>query len=159
MVKPETEKAIDELLNRYPIKEAALLPALHKVQDDFGWLPVEAMDWVADRLELPHARVYGVTSFYTMFRREKLGRHRLEICTNLSCSLMGAEHLREYLCNKLNIKPGQTTADGRITLLEAECLGSCGTAPVMLVDDEFFENLDPDKVDQILKDLEAKDNG
>jgi NADH-quinone oxidoreductase E subunit len=159
MVKPETEKAIDELVSHYPVKEAALLPALHKVQDDFGWLPVEAMDWVADRLELPHARVYGVTSFYTMFRRKKLGRHRLEICTNLSCSLMGAEHLRDHLCSKLGIKPGQTTSDGRITLSEVECLGSCGTAPVMLVDDEFFENLDPEKVDQILKDLEAKDNG
>ena len=158
-VKPETAQAIDELLGHYPVKEAALLPALHKVQDEIGWLPVAAMDWVADRLELPRVRVYGVASFYTMFRRQQPGRHRLEICTNLSCSLMGAEHLREYLCRKLGIQPGETTADGRITLSEVECLGSCGTAPVMLVDDEFVEDLDPQKVDKILADLEARDHG
>jgi NADH-quinone oxidoreductase subunit E len=156
-LKPETEKAIDELVTHYPLPEAALLPVLHRVQDDMGWLPVEAMDWVADRLSLPRVRVYGVTSFYTMFRRKKLGRHRLEICTNLSCSLMGAEHLRDFLVKKLGIQPGETTPDGRITLLEVECLGSCGTAPVMLVDDEFHENLDPDKVDRILGDLHTRD--
>ena len=95
-VKPETVKAIDELIGYYPVAEAALIPALHKVQDDLGWMPVEAMDWVADKLGLPRVRVYGVTSYYTMFRRKKPGRHCLEICTNLSCSLMGAEHLRDY---------------------------------------------------------------
>lgn len=156
-VKPETEQAIDELLNRYPNKEAALIPVLHKVQDDLGWLPVQAMDWVADRLELPRVRVYGVTSYYTMFRRKPLGRHRLEICTNLSCGLMGAEHLRDTLCRKLGIQPGETTADGRITLQEVECLGSCGTAPVMLVDDAYHENLDPKKIDEILSDLAVRD--
>jgi NADH-quinone oxidoreductase E subunit len=158
-VKPETEKAIDELIGRYPVAEAALIPALHKVQDDLGWMPVEAMDWVADKLGLPRVRVYGVTSYYTMFRREKPGRHRLEICTNLSCSLMGAEHLRDYLCRKLSIKPGETTTDGRITLEEVECLGSCGTAPVMMVDDEYHENLTPEKVDTILSDLALRDKG
>ncbi len=154
---PETEKAIEELITRYPVKEAALIPALHKVQDEIGWMPVEAMDWVADKLELPRVRVYGVTSFYTMFRREPTGRHRIEICTNLSCSLMGAEHLSAYLCKKLGINIGETTSDGRITLTEAECLGSCGTAPVMLIDDVFHENLDPDKVDSLLAELETKD--
>lgn len=152
-----TTAAIDEIVTRYPVKEAALLPVLHRVQDDLGWLPLAAMDWVAERLELPKVRVYGVTSFYTMFRRRQLGRHRLEICTNVSCSLMGAEHLRDYLSSKLGIKPGQTTADGRISLIEVECLGSCGTAPVMLVDDEYHENLDPEKIDKILADLEARD--
>jgi len=152
-----TNAAIDEIVTHYPVKEAALLPVLHKVQDDIGWLPLAAMDWVAERLDLPKVRVYGVTSFYTMFRREKLGRHRVEICTNISCSLMGAEHLRDHLSRKLGIRPGQTTADGRITLSEVECLGSCGTAPVMLVDDEFHENLDPVKVEKILADLEARD--
>jgi NADH-quinone oxidoreductase subunit E len=152
-----TTSAIDEIVSHYPVAEAALLPVLHKVQDDIGWLPVAAMDWVAERLDLPRVRVYGVTSFYTMFRREELGRHRLEICTNISCSLMGAEHLRDHLARKLGVRPGQTTADGRITLIEVECLGSCGTAPVMLVDDEFHENLDPQKVDKILADLEALD--
>ena len=158
-VKPETVKAVDELIGHYPVREAALIPALHLVQDDLGWMPVEAMDWVADKLDLPRVRVYGVTSYYTMFRREKPGRHRLEICTNLSCSLMGAEHLRDYLCKKLGIKAGETTGDGSITLEEVECLGSCGTAPVMMVDDEYHENLTPEKVDTILSDLELRDKG
>jgi len=156
-VKPETEQAIDELSSRYPTREAVLIPALHQVQNDLGWLPVEAMNWLADRLGLPRARVYGVTSYYTMFRRKPPARHRLEICTNVSCSLMGAEHLRDHLGKKLGIRPGEATADGRISLEEVECLGSCGTAPVMLVDDAYHENLDPGKVDQILADLELRD--
>jgi NADH-quinone oxidoreductase subunit E len=153
----ETEKTIEALLDRYPNKEASLLPALHAVQDQVGWLPIEAMDWVADKLDLPKTRVYGVTSFYTMFRRKPSGRHRLEICTNVPCSLMGAEHLRDYLGKKLSIKPGQTTSDGKITLSEVECLGSCGTAPVMMVDDVYHENLDPEKIDAILADLDTSD--
>jgi len=157
--KPETVRAVEELIKRYPLKEAALIPALHKVQDEVGWMPVEAMNWVADKLELPRVRVYGVTSYYTMFRRKPAGRNRIEICTNLSCSLMGAEHLRDYLCEKLGIKPGETTKDGLVTLTEVECLGSCGTAPVMLVNDEFHENLDPEKVDAILEKLKAGSNG
>jgi len=158
-IKPETEKAIDDLIGRYPVAEAALIPALHEVQDDLGWMPVWAMDWVADKLGLPRVRVYGVTSYYTMFRRKRPGKHRLEICTNVSCCLMGAEHLRDYLCKKLGIESGGTTADGRITLEEVECLGSCGTAPVMMVDDEYHENLTPEKVDTILSDLELRDKG
>lgn len=150
VIRPETDKFISELIKRYPVSEAALIPALHRVQDDLGWLSTQAMDWIANRLSIPKVRVYGVVSFYTMFRRSKPGRHRLEICTNLSCSLLGGEHLREYLCNKLGIRPGQTTPDNRITLMEVECLGSCGTAPVMLVDDVFHENLTPESVDRIL---------
>ena len=151
----ETEQAIAELLTHYPLAEAALLPVLHKVQDELGWLPLAAMDWVAERLALPRTRVYSVASFYTMFLREPPGRHRLEICTNLSCSLMGAEHLRNHLCQRLGIKPGQTTPDGEITLTEVECLGSCGTAPVMIVDDEYHESLTPDKIDALLDGLKG----
>ena len=157
-ISEDTKRVVDSLVERYPVAEAALLPVLHKVQDELGWLPVSAMDWVADRLNVPRVRVYGVTSFYTMFRRRKTGKHRIEICTNVSCSLMGAEHLRDYLCRKLGIQPGETTADGRITLTEVECLGSCGTAPVMLVDDVFHEELTPEKVDRVLEELEKQDS-
>lgn len=153
-VSEKCEQAIENLYTRYPNQEAALLPALHLVQDEIGWLPVEAMNWVADKLVLPRPRVYGVCSFYTMFRRKQPGKHRLEICTNLPCSLMGAEHLREHLQEKLGIAAGETTLDGKISLWEVECLGSCGTAPVMMVNDEFHENLDPDKIDEILSKLE-----
>jgi len=153
----ETVQAIDELVKRYPTAEAALIPALHKVQDDVGWMPVEAMDWVATKLKLPKVRVYGVASYYTMFLRKKPGKHQLEICTNLSCSLMGAEHLRSYLEKKLGIRAGETSADGRFTLTEVECLGACGFAPVMIVDGEYYENLDPQKVDGILAELDKRD--
>ena len=153
--KAETVKAIDELITHYPVKEAALIPAMHKLQDELGWMPIEAMDWIAEKLEIPPVRVYGVASFYTMFRRKPQGKLRLEICTNLSCSLMGAEHLRDYLCRRLGIKPGETTEDGSISISEVECLGSCGTAPVMLVNDKFYENLNPSKIEALLQRIEV----
>ena len=152
---PETVRAVDELIARYPDKEAALIPAMHLLQDEIKWLPLEAMDWIADKLELPRTRVYGTASFYTMFRRQPQGKVRLEVCTNLSCSLLGATHIRDYLCKRLNIEPGETTADGRITLTEVECLGSCGTAPVMLVNDKFYENLTPKKIEALLERIES----
>jgi NADH-quinone oxidoreductase E subunit len=148
--KPETILVIDELVTHYPVKEAALIPAMHLLQDEIKWLPLEAMDWIADRLEVPRVRVYGVAAFYTMFRRKPEGRLRLEVCTHLSCSLLGATHLLDYLCDKLGIAPGETTPDGRVTVTEVECLGSCGTAPVMLVNDRFYENLTPRKIDALL---------
>jgi NADH-quinone oxidoreductase subunit E len=164
--KPETVRAIDELISHYPVKEAALIPAMHILQDEIKWMPLEAMDWIADKLEIPRVRVYGVASFYTMFRRKPAGRLRLEVCTNLSCSLLGGGHIRDYLCDKLGIKPGETTPDGKITVTEVECLGSCGTAPVMLVNDKFYENLTPRKIDALLERIarastmpKAGDNG
>jgi NADH-quinone oxidoreductase subunit E len=151
---------IARLCQNYPSKEAALIPTLHVVQDELGWLSRAALEWVARYLQLPPVRVIGVASFYSMFRHNPPGRYRLDICTNLSCSLMGAEHLRDHLCQKLQIRPGQTTPDGLFSLNEVECLGSCGTAPVMLVNDDFHENLTPEKVDQLLmqlkKDQQAK---
>jgi NADH-quinone oxidoreductase subunit E len=164
--KPETVRAIDELITHYPTKEAALIPAMHILQDELKWMPLEALNWIADKLELPRSRVYGVASFYTMFRRKPAGKLRLEVCTNLSCSLMGATHLRDYLSKKLGIKPGETTPDGKISLQEVECLGSCGTAPVMLVNDKFYENLTPKKIEALLERIadnlnkaKAGDNG
>ncbi len=156
-ISDRTKKDIDAIVERYPLAEAALVPVLHRLQDEMGWLPVEAMDFAAGRLGLAPPRVYGVASFYSMFRRQRPGRHRLEICTNISCSLMGAEHLREHLSRRLGIRPGQTTPDGVFTLTEVECLGSCGTAPVMLADDEYYEDLTPEKVDRLLEELRARD--
>ena len=156
-LQPGTLAAIEALILRYPEKEAALIPILHAVQDDLGHISVGAMEWVAGHLALPYPRVLGVVSFYTMFRRSPAGSYRLDICTNLSCSLMGAEHLRDHLCQKLGIKPGETTDDGQFTLNEVECLGSCGTAPVMLVNDEFHENLDPAKIDTLIENLKRAD--
>lgn len=148
---------IDVILSRYPNKEAALVPVLHRLQREIGWLSPEAIDFAAEKLELPRPRVWAVASFYSMFHRKPLGRHLLEICTNISCSLLGAEHLREHLARRLGVRPGETTADGFCTLTEVECLGSCGTAPVMLVDGEYHENLTPQKIDELLERLRARD--
>jgi NADH:ubiquinone oxidoreductase subunit E len=104
-------------------------------------------------MEFSPALVASVASFYTMLNREPVGRHLIQVCTNISCSLLGAEHLLEYISRKLGIQPGETTPDGEFTLLEVECLGSCGTAPMMQVNDRYYENLTEEKADQILSGL------
>lgn len=151
----EAKEKFNKFLEKYPTKEAALLPTLHLAQKEFGYLSIEGMDYVAKLLDLPPARVYGVASFYTMFNRKPVGKYHIQVCTNLSCSLMGAEEMVKYLEKKLNIKMGQTRADGKFTLSSVECLGSCGTAPMMQVNDLFYENLTFEGIDHILTQLEA----
>jgi NADH-quinone oxidoreductase E subunit len=149
--KAEIRKIRDE----YPDPQSALLPALRLAQADHGgWLPRAAFDEVAALMDLPPTQVASVASFYTMFNRQPVGRHLIQVCTNIACSLLGAEHLVEHISHKLGIAMGETTADGKFTLLEVECLGSCGTAPMMQVDDKYYENLSEAKIDQILAGLE-----
>jgi NADH-quinone oxidoreductase subunit E len=152
-----SERSKTEILrmrDEYPDPQSALLPALYLAQEDYGgWLPEEAFDEVAAVLGLPPTLTVAAASFYTMLNRKPVGRHLIQVCTNISCSLLGAEHLVAYIGHKLGIKPGESTPDGRFTLLEVECLGSCGTAPMMQVDDKYHENLSEDKVDQILTSL------
>lgn len=144
----ECRSIVEKLGNR----EAALIPVLYVAQDEFGWLSTEAMDLVAELLELPPPRVYGVATFYTMFNKEPVGKYHIQVCTNLSCSLLGADHVMEYISAKLGIAVGETTPDGRFTLSSVECLGSCGTAPMMQINDEYHENLTEGKIDVILAD-------
>jgi len=149
--KAEIRKICDE----YPDPQSAVLPALALAQRDYGgWLPKAAFDEVAAVLNLPPTQVAATATFYTMFHKQPVGRHVIWVCTNVACSLLGAEHLVDYLSRKLSIAVGETTPDGRVTLLEAECLGSCGTAPMMQVDDAYYENLTEAKIDQILAGLE-----
>lgn len=145
----ECRKIVEKLGNR----EAALIPVLYIAQEEFGWLSAEAMDYVARMLELPPPRVYGVATFYTMFNKQPVGKHHIQVCTNLSCSLLGAEYVVEYLSKKLGVKVGETTPDNKFTLSTVECLGSCGTAPMMQINDEYYENLTEEKIDRILKEL------
>ena len=149
----ETRRELDRVVSRYPDREAAILPALHLAQREFGHVSDEAIKYVAGLVGVSPARVEGVATFYTMYNRKPVGKYHVQICRNLSCSLMGAEHLIERVSKKLGIKPGETTADGRITLTKAECLGSCGTAPVMQVNDDYYENLTEDSIDRILDGL------
>ena len=135
---------------RYPDKEAAILPSLYIAQREFGYVSDEAIVYVADLLGFTPARIEGVATFYTMYNRKQVGKYHVQICRNISCSLLGAEHLIAHVSKKLGIKPGETTPDGKFTLSTAECLGSCGTAPVMQINDDYHENLTEEKIDAIL---------
>ena len=155
-ISPEVERDLEVLLTRYPPehKEAALLPVLHRLQDEFNWLPRPAVDYAADLLGVSRAKAWGVATFYTMYRKEPVGKYLLQVCTNISCSLLGAAHIVEHIQSRLGIGVGDTTPDGRFTLIEVECLGSCGTAPVMQINNDYYESLTPERVDEILDSLE-----
>ena len=150
---PETLKKFEETVNRYPKKEAAMLPVLYLAQQEFGHLGEEAIAYVAKILEQPPARVHGVVSFYTMLNMKPIGRHHIQVCRTLPCALRGAEKITGFLKQKLGIELGQTTADRRFTLSEVECLASCGTAPMMQINDDYYESLTEAKVTEILESL------
>jgi NADH-quinone oxidoreductase subunit E len=145
-----------EVLKRYPPdrKASAMLPALRIGQEIFGHLSPAVQHLAAERLGTSPARAEEVATFYVMFHTKPVGRHLVEVCTNVSCCLSGAERLYEHLRKKLGVENGGTTADGKFTLREVECLGACGTAPAMLVDEEMYERLTPAEVDRILGSLE-----
>ncbi len=144
---------IDDIISKHETQQSALIPVLRVVQDSYGWLSPESMEEVATILDLPPSGVQNVATFYTMFFTEPAGKHVVWVCRTLSCALKGAEHIEHHLCKKLNLNTGDTTEDGSITLMEAECLASCGTAPAMLVDDTLHENLTKEKVDSIIDSL------
>jgi NADH-quinone oxidoreductase subunit E len=149
------DQVMSELLPQYPPdrKQAAMLPALHLMQEMLGYLTTEAMLRVAQKLEVSPEKVAEVATFYSMLRLNPVGKYHIEVCTNLSCSLRGAEHVLERVESKLGIGLGETTADGRFSLREVECLASCGTAPCLQVNGEFFENLTPGSLDELLSTL------
>lgn len=148
-------KAIDAEIERiqrfYPTKEALLLPLLHAAQRSEGWLSDETMAVVASRLGMPAAKVKQVASFYTMFYKKPVGKCHLQVCNNIACWLRGSETLIHHLEKKLGVQLGEMTPDGRFTLSEVECLGSCGTAPVAQVNDDYHENLTLADVDRIVE--------
>jgi NADH-quinone oxidoreductase subunit E len=150
---PETLKKFEETVSRYPKKEAAMLPVLYLAQQEFGFLSPEAIDYVAKLMGQPPARVHGVVSFYTMYNMKPIGRHHIQVCRTLPCALGGAEKITDFIKKKLAIELGQTTADRRFTLSEVECLASCGTAPMMQINDDYYENLNEEKVTEILDSL------
>lgn len=150
----DVKEQIAELLTRYPTSEAVLLPALHLAQKAWGgWLPDEAIAAVAAEINLPVSKVYGVVTFYDLYHQHPVGRHRIRVCTNLSCQLRGAEEIMEVLHQELGVGEDEITPDGRCTYVHFECLGSCDTAPMMMVDETYHENLTPQQVRQILKGL------
>lgn len=151
----ERSKELEEILARYPNKMAACLPVLHLVQRAEGWLSEESIQWVAETLALSAAHVFGVATFYSLFNTEPVGKHQVWVCRTLSCALNGADAILEHCEKRLGVKAGHTSADGRVTLLTAECLASCGTGPMMQVDREYHENLSTSEVDVILDRLRS----
>ena len=150
---PENKKNFDTLLTRYPTKKAAILPTLWMVQKQYGFISDEAMEYVGKLLDLSPVHVLSVVTFYTMFNRKPTGKHHLQVCRTLSCAMMGAESLVDHLKTKLKIKEGETTRDGKFSLCTVECLGSCGTAPAMMINEAYHENLTAEKLDKILAEL------
>jgi NADH-quinone oxidoreductase subunit E len=154
MFSEENLKKIEVLKKRYPTAKALTLPVLWMAQEQYGWISTDVMKYVAGLLNLPYHHIYGVVTFYTMFNTKPVGKHHLQICTNVSCQLLGAEKLIDHVCEKLNVKVGDTTSDKQFTVSEVECLGSCGTAPMMQVNnEEYYENLTEEKVDTLMKEF------
>jgi NADH-quinone oxidoreductase subunit E len=148
---PEFEK----LRSRFPagFESSLVLPCLRRIQEDRGYVADDDIEALTEYLGVPQIQIEEVLSFYTQFRRKPIGRWHLQMCHNVSCSMRGAEHVLAHVENRLGIRPGQTTPDGRFTLSTAECLGSCGTAPMMMVNDGYHENLTNAKVDALLEEL------
>ncbi len=149
----ESQQKITALKGRYPDKQAACLPVLHLAQDEFGWISDEAIDAVAAALDLPHAHVYGVATFYTMYHRHPTGKHTLMVCTNVSCMLRGGYDVLSALEKKLGVKAGGTSADGEFTLVEEECLAACANAPCIISGHKYFLDLTPETAVQALDEI------
>jgi NADH-quinone oxidoreductase E subunit len=147
------KKEIAAKIGQLPDRRSVLIPALYIAQREFQYISPEVMECLAAELGLPVSEISGVATFYTMFNKEPLGKYHIQVCQNLTCSLLGAESLISYLEKKLGIACGQTTADGKFSLSRVECLGSCGTAPVMQINDDYYENLTAEKIDEILAGL------
>ncbi len=149
----ELEDHLQQIIDKSETNQSALIPVMREVQNHYGWLSNERMQGIADLLGIHSSNVQNVATFYTMFFTEPVGKHVIWLCRTLSCALRGAEHVEHYLSETLKVKTGETTADGKITLMEAECLASCGTAPVMLVDDDLYENLTKADIDKLIEEL------
>ena len=147
------KKEFEGILRKYPDKQAGLLPVLYLAQMEFGYISREVMDYVASLMGLPESEVLGVATFYTMYNKKPVGKYFIQVCTNISCSILDAEKIVKHIEGKLGIKVGETTKDNKFTLATVECLGSCGTAPMMQINDDYFENLTTERVEEILEKL------
>ena len=150
---PEVEAEIDRHLAKYPITRSAILPLMFIVQRERGYLDPAGVLYLANRLSLRVTDIWEVATFYSMLYTEPVGKYHIQVCRTLSCKIRGAAAITEHCSKRLGIKPGETTADGKFTLSEVECLGSCGTAPMFQLNFDYHENLTPEKVDQILDGL------
>jgi NADH-quinone oxidoreductase subunit E len=156
MLSKESLSKIEREIAKYPAerKSSAVMAALRIAQEEHGWLSEPLMDYVAQLLEMRPIEVYEVASFYSMYDLKPVGKHKISVCTNISCMLCGSEQVVQHLENRLGIRMGETTPDGRITLKEVECLAACIGAPMFQIGKKYFENLTPERIDEILGGLE-----
>jgi len=149
----ETRNRIRDILSRYPTRDAALIPVLYLAQDEFGSLTGEVMELVGRHLEMPVTKVLNTATFYTMLRKQPVGRYHVEVCHNVSCYLRGSDGLLETLTRLLGIQPGETTEDGLFTLDTVECMAACGNGPALQVNGDFHEHMTPEKLHQLIATL------
>lgn len=157
MLTDKTKEAILQLQKSYPEKRSALIPALHLAQNEVGYLPQEVQKEVAMLFGLDQTEIHAIVTFYDMFYEEPVGKHIIHVCKNVSCMLRGCDKLMVGLCAKLEISPGETSADGEFTVIASECLAACDRAPMMLVDEEVVGPVDLSSLDQILAEAKTRE--
>jgi NADH-quinone oxidoreductase subunit E len=146
----------DGLTRKYPVKRSALIPMLLATQEELGYVTQQAVQFISDYLQVPEVEVQEVITFYTMLRSSPVGKYHLQVCTNISCLLLGAEELFEHISKKLEIRGGEITQDKLFSLVEVECLGACSSAPAMQINYDYHENLSHEKIDGILEELKRQ---
>ena len=153
----EGKKFVKKELERYEDRHSAIIPSLYRVQkENGGWVSDECIAYLSQLMDLPEADIYEVFKFYTMFNQKPVGKMHVQVCTNISCSMNGGRELADYLCKAYNTKLGEVSPDGKVTISQVECLGSCDTAPMLQVNDRYLENLTPESAVAQLKKLESE---
>ncbi len=153
MYSEANEKKIDELITHYPIKRSAILPALFIAQEEHGYVTDDDVKYLARRLDMRVNEVEEVVTFYSMYSRQPIGKYKLQVCRTVSCMLAGAEDITEHICQKLNLRVGETTPDGKFNVQEVECLGYCDLAPVLQVNFDYHEKITTAQVDSLIAGL------
>ena len=156
MFSEEEIQKVEELKSHYPSNLSAVMGTLHMMQDKYGMISDEAVTYVAELLEVPEEKVLGVVTFYEMYHQHKTGKFKLQVCTNVSCMLRGSDMVLQTIRDRIGIGIGEMTEEGVFSVHEAECLGSCGTAPMMSVNKDYHENLTPEKINELIDALKAK---
>ena len=154
MLNEENINKLEELRKRYPTTQSLVIPVLWMIQDQEGYISEESMKYAGTLLNIPFSHILGVVTFYTMLQKKAVGKHHIEVCTNVSCMLRGSGKILEHIEKRLGIKSGEISQDKKWSLSESECLGSCGTAPMLAIGDEYYENLNLEKIDKLIDSLQ-----
>jgi len=150
----QSKRRFADIVGRYPVRRAALLPVLHLAQEQFGYVSREVEEYVAQVMELPVSDIHEVVTFYTLFHQKPIGKYHFQVCRNIACHLLGYDQIIKRCVEKLSVRPGETSADGRYSLATVECLAACETAPMMQLNDDYIGNLTAEKIDAIIEGLD-----